>query len=333
MANSWSRARVARRRDADARCVRLSLCLVAMAAVQVIEHHLRGRDYSEAMLPQWINDIAESCMEELHAPKKPFKYIGQRGGRAKRAAVAPAAPPHCRHSRMATGQQRRTSSHVLSLFSLLRVVVAPSRLSVGVHHAAHGRGHPLRQGVLLGHGQRWSERGRRAQQQPRWRDSGERMATGGTKRRRKREGEIRRVTRALADFGSLLLCARLLSLSLGDRVVAATTSQGSQQPHHGLYRHGVRSVILSVGHLSDCSLSAAGLPTVPLLLHCSHTLLPHRIVLIHPSLFQTRVISIRCIHRPASIPINTLGAIFLRQRKRARSVSKNHEISTCAQLD
>lgn len=42
---------------------------------QVIEHHLRGRDYNESLLPQWINDIAESCMEELHAPKKPFKYI------------------------------------------------------------------------------------------------------------------------------------------------------------------------------------------------------------------------------------------------------------------
>lgn len=57
--------------------VRFSLCLVAMDDAQVIEHHLRGRDYSEAMLPQWINDIAESCMEELHAPKKPFKYIGE----------------------------------------------------------------------------------------------------------------------------------------------------------------------------------------------------------------------------------------------------------------
>jgi len=54
-----------------------------MAAVQVIEHHLRGRDYSEAMLPQWINDIAESCMEELHAPKKPFKYIGQAASRRR----------------------------------------------------------------------------------------------------------------------------------------------------------------------------------------------------------------------------------------------------------
>jgi len=41
----------------------------------VIEHHLRGRDYNEALLPQWINDICESTMEELHAPKKPFKYV------------------------------------------------------------------------------------------------------------------------------------------------------------------------------------------------------------------------------------------------------------------
>jgi len=42
---------------------------------EVIEHHLRGRDYNEALLPQWINDICESTMEELHAPKKPFKYV------------------------------------------------------------------------------------------------------------------------------------------------------------------------------------------------------------------------------------------------------------------
>lgn len=62
---------------------------IAALLCQVIEHHLRGRDYSEAMLPQWINDIAESCMEELHAPKKPFKYIGEwamrrRGGMKRR---------------------------------------------------------------------------------------------------------------------------------------------------------------------------------------------------------------------------------------------------------
>jgi len=55
----------------------LDVRLCAVLCVQVIEHHLRGRDYNEALLPQWINDICESCMEELHAPKKPFKYIGQ----------------------------------------------------------------------------------------------------------------------------------------------------------------------------------------------------------------------------------------------------------------
>lgn len=57
----------------------LTRCVAVLAwfplTLQVIEHHLRGRDYNEALLPQWINDIAESCMEELHAPKKPFKYI------------------------------------------------------------------------------------------------------------------------------------------------------------------------------------------------------------------------------------------------------------------
>jgi hypothetical protein len=42
----------------------------------VIENHLKGRDYNEALIPQWINDICESTMEELHAPKKPFKYVG-----------------------------------------------------------------------------------------------------------------------------------------------------------------------------------------------------------------------------------------------------------------
>lgn len=26
-------------------------------------------------MPQWINDICEQTIEELHAPRKPFKYI------------------------------------------------------------------------------------------------------------------------------------------------------------------------------------------------------------------------------------------------------------------
>ena len=48
-----------------------------VVCAQVIENHLKGRDYNEALIPQWINDICESTMEELHAPKKPFKYVGQ----------------------------------------------------------------------------------------------------------------------------------------------------------------------------------------------------------------------------------------------------------------
>ncbi len=42
---------------------------------EVIEATLKGKEYNEAMVPQWINDICESCVEELFQPRKPFKYV------------------------------------------------------------------------------------------------------------------------------------------------------------------------------------------------------------------------------------------------------------------
>mgnify|MGYP002351130725 CR=1 FL=1 len=42
---------------------------------EIIEDKLSGKDYDEQLVPQWINDICESCMEELCAPRKPFKYV------------------------------------------------------------------------------------------------------------------------------------------------------------------------------------------------------------------------------------------------------------------
>ena len=59
----------------------------------VIENHLKGQEYSEEKVPQWINEICESCIEELHLPKKPFKYvvtccIMQRTGAAIHSAKA-----------------------------------------------------------------------------------------------------------------------------------------------------------------------------------------------------------------------------------------------------
>jgi hypothetical protein len=43
---------------------------------EVIELHLKNEEYKEEKVAQWINNICESCMEELSAPKKPFKYLG-----------------------------------------------------------------------------------------------------------------------------------------------------------------------------------------------------------------------------------------------------------------
>lgn len=42
---------------------------------EVIETHLKNAEYDESKVPQWISNICESCMEELYAPKKPFKYV------------------------------------------------------------------------------------------------------------------------------------------------------------------------------------------------------------------------------------------------------------------
>jgi dynein light chain Tctex-type 1 len=42
---------------------------------EVIESHLKGREYSEHMLDQWMNDICENIVEELYQTKKPFKYV------------------------------------------------------------------------------------------------------------------------------------------------------------------------------------------------------------------------------------------------------------------
>ncbi len=60
---------------------------------EIIESHLKGRDYHEDLLPQWINDILENILEELHASKKPIKYcatctIMQRTGAAIHSAKA-----------------------------------------------------------------------------------------------------------------------------------------------------------------------------------------------------------------------------------------------------
>mmetsp|Transcript_37361 Transcript_37361/g.73484 ORF Transcript_37361/g.73484 Transcript_37361/m.73484 type:complete len:123 (+) Transcript_37361:57-425(+) len=67
--------------------------LVQKKVVEVIETHLKNADYQEEKINQWVSNICEACMEELHAPKKPFKYvvtcmIMQRTGDAVHTATA-----------------------------------------------------------------------------------------------------------------------------------------------------------------------------------------------------------------------------------------------------
>jgi hypothetical protein len=60
---------------------------------EIIEENLKDKDYNEDMVPQWINDITETCVEELFSSRKPFKYvvtcaIMQRTGSAVHSATA-----------------------------------------------------------------------------------------------------------------------------------------------------------------------------------------------------------------------------------------------------
>lgn len=60
---------------------------------EIIEEKLKGKDYDEDMVPQWMNDISETCVEELFSARKPFKYvvtcaIMQRTGSAVHSATA-----------------------------------------------------------------------------------------------------------------------------------------------------------------------------------------------------------------------------------------------------
>eukprot|EP00823_Brevimastigomonas_motovehiculus_P009599 TRINITY_DN927_c8_g1_i1.p1 TRINITY_DN927_c8_g1~~TRINITY_DN927_c8_g1_i1.p1 ORF type:complete len:130 (+),score=14.75 TRINITY_DN927_c8_g1_i1:139-528(+) len=41
---------------------------------EIIENCLKGKEYDETKVPQWISNICEACIESLYAPKKPFKY-------------------------------------------------------------------------------------------------------------------------------------------------------------------------------------------------------------------------------------------------------------------
>jgi dynein light chain Tctex-type 1 len=42
---------------------------------EIIESNLSGREYVEELVEQWVSNICEEIIEELHSQRKPFKYI------------------------------------------------------------------------------------------------------------------------------------------------------------------------------------------------------------------------------------------------------------------
>lgn len=49
--------------------------VIQKKVLEIIESHLKNNDFQEEKVSQWISNICESCMEELYAPRKPFKYV------------------------------------------------------------------------------------------------------------------------------------------------------------------------------------------------------------------------------------------------------------------
>mmetsp|Transcript_9247 Transcript_9247/g.17019 ORF Transcript_9247/g.17019 Transcript_9247/m.17019 type:complete len:123 (-) Transcript_9247:80-448(-) len=48
---------------------------VERICTETLDLHLKEHQYSEEMVPHWINEICESIMARLNEQKKPFKYI------------------------------------------------------------------------------------------------------------------------------------------------------------------------------------------------------------------------------------------------------------------
>jgi dynein light chain Tctex-type 1 len=104
--------------------------VVAKRIREVIERHLKGKSYAEEKVAQWINDICESCLEELYAPKKPFKYvvtacIMQRTGAAIHSAnacywdtVSDGSLSVCWPKRNARDPQNRTMLCIVTVFAV-----------------------------------------------------------------------------------------------------------------------------------------------------------------------------------------------------------------------
>jgi len=60
---------------------------------EILDEKLKDKEYDELLVPQWINDICEACMEELFNSRKPFKYavtcaIVQRTGSAVQSSTS-----------------------------------------------------------------------------------------------------------------------------------------------------------------------------------------------------------------------------------------------------
>ena len=97
---------------------------------EVVESVLGSCEYDEELVPVWVDSICALCVEELHAAKKPYKYIVtttilQRTGSAihsSRSAywdgVSDGAVTVLWPKRNATEQQSKTIIAMVTVFAL-----------------------------------------------------------------------------------------------------------------------------------------------------------------------------------------------------------------------
>ena len=49
--------------------------VVRKKVTEIVEAELKGKEFEEAKVEAWTNSICEQCIEAVHAPKNPFKYV------------------------------------------------------------------------------------------------------------------------------------------------------------------------------------------------------------------------------------------------------------------